>query len=122
MDVKCKGNIMGKRLIVEWRRKPGYRVVVNKRCAKSGYDGERSKNPRIPILTLEAVTLLLRDVPGVVNADSASESSDTSSEHHCMGTNRAEQKASDDDDNVVERSMDKDTDQSSGDQNAKCKD
>jgi hypothetical protein len=81
MDARCKSNITGKRLI-EWRRKPGYRVGVNKRCAKSGYDEEYSKNLRIPVLTLGAFVLPLRDVPGVVNADSASESSDTSSEHH----------------------------------------
>jgi len=122
IDVKCKGNIMVKRLIVEWRRKPGYRVLVNnKRCAKSGYDEIYSKNLGIPVLTLGALVLPLPDVPGVVNADSASESSDTSSEHHCMNINRAEQTESDDDDDVVERSMDKGTDQSSGHQNARCK-
>lgn len=103
MDVKCKGNIMVKRLIVEWRRKPGYRVSVNnKRCAKSGYDEIYSKNLGIPVLTLGALVLPLRDVPGVVNVDSASESSDTSSEHHWVNTNRAEQTESDDDDDVVE--------------------
>lgn len=37
MGAKYKDNIIGKRLIVEWRRKPGYRVVVNsKRSVKSG--------------------------------------------------------------------------------------
>jgi hypothetical protein len=79
---------------------------VNKRCAKSGYDEECSKNLRIPVLTLGAFVLPLRDVPGVVNSDSASESSDTSSEHHCTGKNRAEQKESGDDDDTAERSMD----------------
>jgi len=63
--------------------------------------------------------LPLRDDPGVVNVGSASESSETSSEHHCIV---AEQEESDDDDDVVERSMDKGTDQSSVDQNAGCKD
>jgi len=37
VGAKCKGNLIGKRLIVEWRRKPGYRVIVNnKRSVKSG--------------------------------------------------------------------------------------
>lgn len=43
-------------------------------------------------LTLRALTLPLRDVPAVVNPDSASESSDTSSEHHCMHASRPGQK------------------------------
>jgi hypothetical protein len=53
-----------------------------------------SKNARTRGLTLVALIFPLRNVPGVVNADSASESSEISSEHHCMGANHPEQKES----------------------------
>lgn len=45
---------------------------------------DTQKNSKIPVLTPRTLILPLRDIPGVVSADSASESSDTSSEHHCM--------------------------------------
>ena len=80
---------------VEWRRKPGYRVgESDRRTTENGSDGRYSKNLRIPVLTLVALVFPLRRFPGAVRADSVSESSETSSEHHCMGANGAKQKKS----------------------------
>ena len=107
---------------VEWRRKPGYRVgESDRRTTENGSDGRYSKNLRIPVLTLVALVFPLRRVPGAVRADSVSESSETSSEHHCMGANGAKQKKSQVMTTFVERSIDKGTDQNSANQKARYK-
>ena len=50
------------------------------------------ENVRTRGLTLAALIFPLREGPEVVKADSASESSETSSEHHCRRADHAEQK------------------------------
>lgn len=67
-----------------------------------------SKNVSTRGLTLAALTSPLREVPEAVNTNSASESSETSSEHHYMRVSHVEQKEeSDDGDNDVEGLVDK---------------
>lgn len=63
----------------------GLERLSNEQVDANGGRGEgHSKNARIRALTLVVATPPLREVPGVVNADPASESSETSSEHHYM--------------------------------------
>jgi len=70
----------------------GTGLASNKRTIESGCDEGYSNNPKVSLLTRVLLILPLRRVPGVVNVVSASESSDTSSEHHCMRANWTRQK------------------------------
>lgn len=82
-----------RRGFVKWRRKPGYRVeatnewiTIYNECDKGD-----STNVGIRALTLAPLILPPRE-DMVVNAGFASESSETSSEHHCLRANHVEQK------------------------------
>lgn len=77
---------------------------TNSGCGEGHFENVRTRG-----LTLAALTFPPREVPEEINAGSASVSSETSSEHHCVRVNRAEQKeGSGDDNDNVEGSVDKD--------------
>ena len=82
-----------RRGFVKWRRKPGYRVearnewiTIYNECDKGD-----STNVGNRALTLAPLILPPRE-DMVVNAGFASESSETTSEHHCLRANHVEQK------------------------------
>jgi hypothetical protein len=88
----CENRVMqgGELLDSDVNQGTGFARLSNEREeANSGCGKGHSKNARAQTLTLVVVISPLRDLSGVVNADSASESSETSSEHHCMRAGHA---------------------------------